>query len=508
MQPAGASSSSGAGKIVAIVLGGVVGLIVLVGGGLLLWSVVGGGDDIADGAILLEPVGSPGPNPFGPSAAPEPDEHLLAFVEQGARTPADAELAATISDPADGIELRNGQAVVNGGVPGLYGGTGRAGSCDPQQIADYLAANPDRADAWAAVFDIDAAEIPAFLDTLTPLNLGADTRVINHGFEGGRATPHHAVLQRGTAVLVDEFGVPRVRCECGNPLLEPAVEVTEPVYEGTPWENFRETTVIVVERSPQPLRGFEYSGIRPDDPIRGERPVRTLGDQDEIVVASDTTPPSDADLSGLCGTVIRSDTDDEYGAVLFDGDHTDQVCAEMTAVADTWVNEYYDVATEIDGWRCERSDGQRFPRCISDHMAFDIVPMPTEPQIEASYDDWDLCGAAEAPHGAFLDFGVLRSPDSLVTCDEAVLLAVDFFVDAGSWRQGWGPGAADLPPEEKVFTGEVRGWACTTGYIYIGVVADDVRDAIGRPGCSSPGGDLVFASGFLEEHHGDMIVDE
>src|SRR6185436_18143448 len=32
-----------------------------------------------------------------------------------------------------------------------------------------------------------------------------------------------AVLRRGTAVLVDDEGVPRVKCYCGNPLLPPVI---------------------------------------------------------------------------------------------------------------------------------------------------------------------------------------------------------------------------------------------------------------------------------------------
>ena len=43
----------------------------------------------------------------------------------------------------------------------------------------------------------------------------------NHSFVGGRAVGYQAILQAGTAVLVDSSGRPVVRCRCGNPLLEP-----------------------------------------------------------------------------------------------------------------------------------------------------------------------------------------------------------------------------------------------------------------------------------------------
>ena len=53
------------------------------------------------------------------------------------------------------------------------------------------------------------------------MRLRFDTRVTNHGFNDGEATPFQSLLEAGTAVLVDNTGVPRVKCNCGNPLAEP-----------------------------------------------------------------------------------------------------------------------------------------------------------------------------------------------------------------------------------------------------------------------------------------------
>lgn len=50
----------------------------------------------------------------------------------------------------------------------------------------------------------------------------ADTRVTNHGFADGRATEIQSILQAGTAVFVDDTGLPVVKCSCGNPLGRPA----------------------------------------------------------------------------------------------------------------------------------------------------------------------------------------------------------------------------------------------------------------------------------------------
>lgn len=80
----------------------------------------------------------------------------------------------------------------------------------------FLQANPQKASAWSGVLGITPGDIPAYVAGLTPLILRSDTAVTNHGFRDGKATNVHSVLQAGTAVLVDKYGVPRVRCHCGN----------------------------------------------------------------------------------------------------------------------------------------------------------------------------------------------------------------------------------------------------------------------------------------------------
>src|SRR4051794_41934788 len=60
--------------------------------------------------------------------------------------------------------------------------------------------------------------------TLTSVTLRSDTAVTNHGFRNDRASPFESVLQAGTAVLANEYGVPRGRCACGNPPKPPTVK--------------------------------------------------------------------------------------------------------------------------------------------------------------------------------------------------------------------------------------------------------------------------------------------
>jgi hypothetical protein len=106
---------------------------------------------------------------------------------------------------------------------GPYGGTGSDLVCDRELLIRSLKARPDRLRAWAEVVHVTPtyAAVAAYIRKLRPVTLTRDTRVTNHSFVGGKASGYQAILQAGTAVLVDEHGVPRARCRCGNPLLEP-----------------------------------------------------------------------------------------------------------------------------------------------------------------------------------------------------------------------------------------------------------------------------------------------
>ena len=188
--------------------------------------------------IFLEPAAATGQNPFTPPASiPQPPA-----INPGS-DPAGA--------PASGGEVRP----TNGEEPGLYGGTRNLSSCDPEQMITYLGQTPDKARAWASVFKITTDQIPAYIRDLTPVVLRTDTRVTNHGFENGQATPFQSVLQAGTAVLVDKLGVPRVRCACGNPLLEP-VAVSSAVYSNEQWAKFSPESLSLVRASSTPIATF------------------------------------------------------------------------------------------------------------------------------------------------------------------------------------------------------------------------------------------------------------
>ena len=106
---------------------------------------------------------------------------------------------------------------------GPFGGSGSDLVCDRELLIRSLRARPDRLKEWARVLDVepDITAVARYIRGLRSVTLTRDTRVTNHSFVDERAVGFQAILQAGTAVLVDEKGVPVVRCRCGNPLLEP-----------------------------------------------------------------------------------------------------------------------------------------------------------------------------------------------------------------------------------------------------------------------------------------------
>ena len=233
-------------------------IVALIGGGAGGWFIARALDDEDDGftqaagEVFLEPAESLGPDPFSasPLAPPPKPAHKRArpasLAANAAATPAatsGADAAATTtpsSAPAQTISQ-------TGTTPGLFGGSNDTAVCDAAGIATFLKANPDKAAAWVKGINADpnlflpagfagtgvtVDNLDAYLATLTPLILRSDTRVTNNGFKNGQPTPRQSVLQTGTAVLVDDTGVPRVKCMCGNPLSPPRPTNEAPKFTG------------------------------------------------------------------------------------------------------------------------------------------------------------------------------------------------------------------------------------------------------------------------------------
>ncbi|WP_234342826.1 DUF6777 domain-containing protein [Streptomyces fulvoviolaceus] len=207
----------------------------------------GGNDDNATkagGELFLQPVAAQGPDPFTASTVT-----TTATPSPVTRSPQPAQSGSTA--------VRS----VSGGTPGLYSGTERAGSCDVERQIGHLTADQAKARAFAQAEGISQASVPSYLRSLASVVLRADTRVTNHGYSGGRATSYQSVLQAGTAVLVDNRGVPRVRCACGNPLGPPVAMRGGAGTSGRPWSGYRPTQVIVVAPTVQVITNITIINI-------------------------------------------------------------------------------------------------------------------------------------------------------------------------------------------------------------------------------------------------------
>ena len=214
--------------------------------------------------VRLEPAAIAGADPFTESTevtkVTDFDTDVRAVGGQVVE-----QVAETGTGGSEGGDRSSGDLVLVGTTPGLYGGSGSKAVCDPEALVSFLEASPRKAAAWAAVFDVPVDGIAGFVAGLTPTVLTVDTRVTNHGFRGGKATPFQAVLEAGTAVLVDARGVPRVKCNCGNPLTPPK-EVGAVDFTGQRWEAFSEADVATVEAG-KPIETFTLVDLDTGKPI-------------------------------------------------------------------------------------------------------------------------------------------------------------------------------------------------------------------------------------------------
>ncbi|HMQ27815.1 MAG TPA: hypothetical protein PKA98_17625, partial [Acidimicrobiales bacterium] len=260
------------GLIVGIAVGVVVLLVAVTVGVLVLTQ-----DDAEAGEVFLAPATEIGDDPFTDSVA---NPRNRSVASQG-----------TTGTSAGGpLEVRSAA----GSQPGLYGGTQNQAQCDRRQMIDFLQANPEKGRAWAGVQGIGFDQLEDYILDLTSMQLRTDTRVTNHGFRDGRATSFQAVLQAGTAVLVDRQGIPRARCACGNPLTPPTAVTARPTFRGPQWTGFSASSLTVIQIDVT-IDIFVITDIDTGDPFT--RPPGTDGDDDQPGDGTDddtdTTLPPD-----------------------------------------------------------------------------------------------------------------------------------------------------------------------------------------------------------------------
>jgi hypothetical protein len=225
-----------------------VALLALLGiGALLTGPIVGSGSSGRSAAtvdVRLEPRSSAGANPF---------------------------LAPVGTDQALSVPTMAG-GKFSGDTPGLYAIHIGQPSCDAQEMLAELRADPRRMSAWSDALGISSADVPAFIGTLSPVLLRSDTAVTSYSYADGRSTARQSVLQTGTAVFMDGYGEPAVKCFNGDPLGEPTIG-PQPNYVSAPWPGFHSCGVTVIEPTGTSIKSYTLIEARSGDWVH--RPGKT-----------------------------------------------------------------------------------------------------------------------------------------------------------------------------------------------------------------------------------------
>ncbi len=262
---------------VAVVIGVVIGAIAVV----VFWP-----DDSSAKAVSLERADESGDDPFTDSVQTDP-----VVIEQPA-----LDVASDVRDDLPRDDTTS-VLVATGTAAGLYGGSGDLQVCDAAKLVAYLGEHQDKAQAFSQVLGITPDDIPDYVGSLTPVVLMSDTLVTNHGFRDGHATELTSVLQAGTAVMVDRQGVPRVKCNCGNPLTPPEVLPTNDwALRGDAWDGFDRAAVTGI------VAGDTVDEFTLCDLVTGRPFTRPVGS----AIGTGTEPPN---IDGQWTIELRSEFD-------------------------------------------------------------------------------------------------------------------------------------------------------------------------------------------------------
>ncbi len=234
-----------------------IGIVVLVigGAGFLLWTSLSASDDTL---VHVEATTTRVADSFA-------DVPLPGGSSLGSGLPTALDLpAGGGSTSSDGLALNK----VRGDHPDLYATIDAPTSdgsappiCDTEELRAQLVGNAHLAATWTSEIGIDDS-VARTLDGLTPVLLGQDTAVTENTYSPDGIHPYQAILQAGTAVLVDDKAQPRVRCDNGNPLSPSRFLVDaggKAELRGTTWSGFDAGRVVVIDvASATPVTELEH----------------------------------------------------------------------------------------------------------------------------------------------------------------------------------------------------------------------------------------------------------
>ncbi len=220
---------------------GVVALLVIGGAA---WFAFAGTSSAEAAQVQLEATSTSGPSPF---------------------------TAPVGQDTTGVVAPANAQGSQPGNTGGLYAQDPAKASCDTASLVSQLGSDPAKSAAWAKSLGIEANQISGFADTLSPVTLRADTDVTAYGYGDGQFQPYPATLQAGTAVLVNSYGEPTVKCYNGDPLGPPTQSNTSGTYVGAPWNGWAAERTIVVTPAPAPITQIVV--VNPGTNTPGSKPM-------------------------------------------------------------------------------------------------------------------------------------------------------------------------------------------------------------------------------------------
>jgi hypothetical protein len=194
-----------------------------------------------------------------------------------------------------------------GDTAGLYAAT-TPPSCTTADFLTQLKADPNKLAGFGGVFQLDAAHVPAFVNSLSPVVLRANTAVTDHPFTDGAFVPEPAVLAAGTAVLVNSYGEPTVKCFNGNPLTagaaaDDAVTVvpTTQVIAQYSFTTIDNSSVVVIpgKPDPKPNPGPNPTTTPQPDPalVQKAQEAKALADQAHTDATAARQKADDADTA-------------------------------------------------------------------------------------------------------------------------------------------------------------------------------------------------------------------
>jgi hypothetical protein len=263
-------------------------------------------DDAATVEVVLEPVDHVTEEPFTESV-----------VSEGV-VPAELQAFSTVEGPGARPSASSDVVIsqVAGDRSGLYGSTAEGAVCDADALAVRILADEEVNRVWSGVMGVDPGDSAALITALTPVVLGRDTAVTNHGFGPDGAAPYQSVLQAGTPVMVDANGTPRTQCGCGNPLLAPDAAGGRVDLVGDVWEGFDPQRIAEVRPSDEPVTEIETVDIGSREPVTvpvgGEPDTVEL---DGLLVADH----AGVHVHGEAGERLATVIDEPVGQVFDDG---------------------------------------------------------------------------------------------------------------------------------------------------------------------------------------------